>query len=99
LRIEDGLAPGDEFLQEINSGLVHHPLVMVLSRRKGQIVREPLLNLSRPSDLWAPLLDGAADLLSEREVHRIRKCEACVPFLRHQQEGLAALVQYEYLWQ
>jgi predicted RNA-binding Zn ribbon-like protein len=78
LRIEDGLAPGDEFLQEINSGLVHHPPVMVLSRRKGQIVREPLLNLSRPSDLWAPLLDGAADLLSEREVHRIRKCEACV---------------------
>ena len=28
--------------------------------------------------LWAPIIDGAADLLSETEPSRIRKCESCV---------------------
>jgi predicted RNA-binding Zn ribbon-like protein len=78
LRMEGGLAPADEFVQEVNAGLLRHPPATVLRRYEGQIVREPLFEPKRPADLWAPLLDAAADLLSEPETGRLRKCESCV---------------------
>ncbi len=78
LRMEVGLVPSDEFLQEINTGLVQHPPVTALHRREGKVVRESLFDPKRPADLWASFLNEAADLLSEPESHRIRQCEACV---------------------
>ncbi len=78
LHIEAGLAPPEEFIRELNAGLLQHPPITTLHARKGQIVREPLFDPEQPADLWAPILDGAADLLSEPESHRIRQCEACV---------------------
>ena len=78
LRMEGGSPPSDEFVQEVNSGLLHHSPIMALRKREGRIVREPLFEPKRPADLWAPILDGAADLLSEPESERIRQCEACV---------------------
>lgn len=78
LRIERGSAPSDEFIREVNEGLIAHPLIMALRKREGQIVREPVFNPRRPTDLWAPIFDEAAELLSEPEPRRIRKCEACV---------------------
>jgi predicted RNA-binding Zn ribbon-like protein len=78
LRLESGSVPPDEFIREVNEGLIAHPPVMALNKREGQIYREPLLNPKRPTDLWSPILDGTADLLSEPETHRIRQCEACV---------------------
>ena len=78
LGIEDGSAPSEEFLQEVNRGLQQHPLIAALRRHEGQIVREPRIELKRPSDLWTFFYDGAADLLSEPESQRIRQCEACV---------------------
>ena len=38
------------------------------------------LKLQKPADLRAPILDGAADLLSEQDTHRLRQCEACVVY-------------------
>ncbi len=78
LRIERGLTPSEEFVRLVNAGLVQHPAASVLREGGGRIVREPLLDLKEPSDLWALFFDGAADLLSEPESRRIRKCEACV---------------------
>ena len=78
LRMEAGSPPSDEFVQEVNSGLLEHPPILSLRKREGRIVREPLFDPKRPTDLWTPFLDGAADLLSEPENDRIRQCEACV---------------------
>jgi predicted RNA-binding Zn ribbon-like protein len=78
LRIEGGSAPSDAFIEEVNRGLLQYPPAKVLRKQKGRIVREPLFNLERPTDLWTLILDGAADLLSEPEIHRIRQCERCV---------------------
>lgn len=78
LRMEGGSPPSDEFVQEVNAGLLRYPLIMTLRKRESRIVRVPLFEPKRPTDLWAPILDGAADLLSEPEGQRIRKCEACV---------------------
>jgi predicted RNA-binding Zn ribbon-like protein len=76
--IEGGSPPSDEFVQEVNSGLQQHPPIMVLRKREGRIVREPLFEPKQPTDLWAPILDGAADLLSESQSARLRQCESCV---------------------
>ena len=78
VRMEGGSAPSDEFVQEVNSGLLQHPPILVLRKREGGIVREPLFEPKRPADLWAPILDGTADLLSEPQSARLRQCETCV---------------------
>ena len=78
VRMECGSAPSDEFVQEVNAGLLQYPLIMALRKREGRIVREPFFEPKRPADIWAPILSGAADLLSEPESDRIRQCEACV---------------------
>jgi|GEM_PF-1338920 len=78
LQIEGGSTPPDEFIHEVNAGLAKHPPIMALRRREGQIIREPLFEPKQPIDLWAPILDAAADLLSEPETGRLRKCEGCV---------------------
>lgn len=77
-RLEAGLLPSHEFVEEINAGLVRHPLAIRLRKRDGQITRETFFDPQQPSDLWAPIFDGVADLLSQPEVHRIRQCEACI---------------------
>ena len=57
LRMEGGSPPSDEFVQEVNLGLLQHPRILALNKRKGRIVREPFFEPKRPTDLWAPILD------------------------------------------
>jgi predicted RNA-binding Zn ribbon-like protein len=78
LRMEGGSVPSDEFIQEVNRGLLQHPPATVLRKQEERIVREQLFDLERPTDLWKLIFDDAADLLSEPEFHRIRQCEACI---------------------
>jgi predicted RNA-binding Zn ribbon-like protein len=77
LRMEGGSAPSDAFLQELNARLLEHPLNTSLRKRGAVIVRESLYDLREPADLWAPITNGVADLLSEALTSRIRKCESC----------------------
>jgi predicted RNA-binding Zn ribbon-like protein len=77
-RMEAGSAPSEEFLREVNLGLLQHPSTFALRKRDGRMVREQYFELKRPSDLWAPIFNGVADLLSEPDTKRIRQCEACV---------------------
>jgi predicted RNA-binding Zn ribbon-like protein len=78
VRMESGLLPSDEFVREVNAGLLQHPPATKLRKREGRMVRELHFDPQRPKDLLAPIVDGAADLLGEPEMHRLRKCESCV---------------------
>jgi predicted RNA-binding Zn ribbon-like protein len=78
MRIESGSLPPDSFLAEVNSLLLRYPPNTSLNRRDGKILREPLFAPRKPSDFWAPIINAAADLLSETETSRLRKCESCV---------------------
>lgn len=78
LHIESGAAPSDEFVKELNMRLLKYPPQTSLCKQNGRVVRVPLFAPQKPTDLWAPIVDGAADLLSEPEIRRIRQCEACI---------------------
>lgn len=78
LRLEAGSTPADEFVQEVNAGLLRHPRASELRKREGRIVRLPLFDPQQPVDMWSPIFEGAAELLSEPDIHRLRQCEACV---------------------
>jgi predicted RNA-binding Zn ribbon-like protein len=78
LRIESGSTPSDAFVTEVNSLLLRYPLPALLHKRDGKVIRETSFELSRPTDLWAPIIDATADLLAETQSSRIRKCESCV---------------------
>jgi predicted RNA-binding Zn ribbon-like protein len=78
LRMEDGSAPGEAFLAEVNLLLMRHPFPALLHKRDGNVIREKSFELRRPTDLWAPIIDATANLLAESDLSRIRKCESCV---------------------
>ena len=77
-RIESGHAPAEDFIKELNSRLVEYPLQTALRKEHGRLVREVRFTPRKPADFWAPIIDSAADLLSESNTSRIRKCESCV---------------------
>jgi predicted RNA-binding Zn ribbon-like protein len=76
--MEGGTAPSDEFIREVNARLLQYPPHTSLRRRDGVIIRELLFDPQEPADLWAPVIDGVANLMSETEISRVRKCESCV---------------------
>jgi len=78
LRIESETLPTDTFLAEVNSLLLQYPRHTLLRKRDGRVIRETLSELRKPVDLWAPIVDATANLLTETESSRIRKCESCV---------------------
>jgi predicted RNA-binding Zn ribbon-like protein len=78
LRMERGVAPADQFIKEVNDRLLQHPAHTSLRKHGGTIVRESLFDPRKPSDLWTPIVDAAAELLAETDRSRIRKCESCV---------------------
>jgi predicted RNA-binding Zn ribbon-like protein len=78
LRIESGHVPAEDFIEEVNLRLERYPLQSVLRKEGGRLVREVQFAPRKPMDLWAPIMDAAADLLSESDPVRIRKCESCV---------------------
>lgn len=77
-RMEGGGTPSDEFLKEVNARLLEYPPRRALHKREGRIVAEPIFDPRRPADLWAPIIQGTAELLSEEQTERLRKCESCV---------------------
>ena len=78
VRIENGSPPADGFLAEVNSLLLQYPRRTSLHKRDGKVIRETLFEPRKPTDLWAPIVDATADLLTETDSSRIRKCESCV---------------------
>jgi predicted RNA-binding Zn ribbon-like protein len=78
IRIENGHIPAEDFINEVNSRLERYPLQTVLRREDGKLVREAQFRPRTPADFWAPIINAAADVLSEANTSRIRKCESCV---------------------
>jgi predicted RNA-binding Zn ribbon-like protein len=78
LRIESGTLPSDVFVSEVNSLLLQYPRHTSLRERDSKLVRETIVEFHKPTDLWAPIAEATADLLTETQLSRIRKCEACV---------------------
>jgi len=78
LRIESGVPPSEAFLSEVNGLLLQYPRHTSLRKRNGTFVRETILELSKPDDLWVVMADATADLLTDTETSRIRRCETCV---------------------
>lgn len=78
VRLEAGATPSDGFVKEVNARLREHPPRTALRKRGGRILMEPVFGAQRPADLWAPIIQGTAELLSEPQTERLRKCESCV---------------------
>ncbi len=78
LRMEAGAMPSDDFLKEINARLLQYPPYTALRKRDSRIVMETFFDPQEPADLWAPIIQGTADLLSEAQTQRLRQCESCV---------------------
>ena len=78
LRIESGSLPTDAFLDEVRSLLLQYPRRTSLHKRDGMIVQEMWFEPRKPTDLWVPIINGAADLLTETDPSRLRKCESCI---------------------
>ena len=78
VRMEAGATPSDDFLREVNTRLLEYPPRTALRKREGRVVIEPIFEPREPADLWAPIVQGVADLLSETQTPRLRQCESCV---------------------
>src|ERR1700730_12725657 len=64
VRIENGSTPTDTFLTEVNSLLLQHPRHISLHKRDGKVIRETLFQPRKPTDLWGPIIDATANLLT-----------------------------------
>jgi predicted RNA-binding Zn ribbon-like protein len=75
---EAGEAVSARFLAEVNRLLEKYPARIALSAAGGKLQREVLFEPSTPSEVWAPIAAATADLLTEVDPSRIRKCESCI---------------------
>lgn len=78
LRMENGSAPTDAFVAEVNARLLEYPVQTLLFKQHGEIVRKAFFEPHMPTDVWALLMDATANLLTETNASRIRKCESCI---------------------
>ena len=76
LRLEAGLMPGDTFLAEVNVLLMEYPQRASVSKQGSKVLLNVFFEPRKPEDVWAPIVGATAELLSEVEPSRIRKCES-----------------------
>ncbi len=76
LRLEYGLAPENDFLEEMNLLLRNYPQRTAITRRGARLSLNPFFEARTPEDLWAPILAATTELLCVLEASRIRKCES-----------------------
>jgi predicted RNA-binding Zn ribbon-like protein len=75
---EAGEAVSARFLAELNRLLEKYPTRIALSAAGGKLQREVLFEPATPAEVWAPIAAATADLLTEVDPSRIRKCESCI---------------------
>jgi predicted RNA-binding Zn ribbon-like protein len=78
IRQEEGLSVSETFIAELNSLLKQHPSVIALQRKGKKLGLEAAFEPEKPNDLWAPIANAVAALLSDVPPGRVRKCEACI---------------------
>lgn len=77
LKIEHGSAVSPDFVACVNEHLEHHPLVSHLSMQRGVISKGTLFAPKCPGDAFGPLAEDIAQLLTNRDPQRLRKCSSC----------------------
>jgi predicted RNA-binding Zn ribbon-like protein len=77
LKLEQGLAVTPAFVECINKHLKQNPSVIQLSIQNGVISKGTLFEPKRPSDVFGPLAEDVAQLLTDRDLQRLRKCSGC----------------------
>lgn len=75
---EKGAIVRNHTLHEINELMSKHPMLTKIRREAGKLGSVKWFPLQHPDDLFAPLADAAANLFSEVDPARVRKCEHCV---------------------
>jgi predicted RNA-binding Zn ribbon-like protein len=77
-QIELGSHESGGFIKAINRLLIRHPYVDQLVGRESGLQRCKRFTPESPEDVFAPLADAVADLVTNTDRQRIRKCKNCV---------------------
>jgi len=64
-------------VRELNDSMSQHPMMKKIRSDAGKLVTVQWFALRRPSDLFAPLGSAAANLFTDLNAGRVRKCEHC----------------------
>ena len=78
LQQEAGEAISARFLAELKRLLEQYPTRIALSATGRTLRREVVFEPSTPLEVWAPIAAATADLLTEVDPSRVRKCESCI---------------------
>lgn len=65
-------------LHELNELMSKHPMLTKIRTEAGKLATTQWFPSQRPDDLFAPIASAAANLFSEVNPARVRKCEHCV---------------------
>jgi predicted RNA-binding Zn ribbon-like protein len=77
IRQEAGLPVSETFVSEVNLLLEKHRARVALRRKVAKSEREVVFEPRGPEDIWEPIAAAAAELLSDIQRLRVRKCESC----------------------
>lgn len=77
MEADASLGAGAGFIKELNRLLMAHPYVDQVVRAESGLRRRKQFMAEHPEDVLAPLADAIADLLTNMNRSRIRKCPSC----------------------
>jgi predicted RNA-binding Zn ribbon-like protein len=87
-KLEHGSDVSPAFVVCVNEHLKNHPLVAHLSLQDGTLSKGTLFEPKRPGDVFGPLAEDIAQLLTDHHPQRLRKCSSCaVHFLDTSKKG------------
>jgi predicted RNA-binding Zn ribbon-like protein len=78
LQMEAGTVPSPAFIAKVNELLLAHPHIDQVIRTDFGLGRGKRFDPQVPLDIFAPIADNVASLLTIPDKSRLRKCECCV---------------------
>ena len=77
-QMESGSSPSRAFLAEVNRLLAQHPRAGEIIASDSGLVNRKRFSPETPSDVFAPVVDSVASLLTLSDKSRLRKCGSCI---------------------
>jgi predicted RNA-binding Zn ribbon-like protein len=78
VQMEAGAAPSAAFIAKVNELLSAHPYIDEVVRKDSGLDRGKRFEPQRPPDVFAPVMDSVATLLTMDDKSRLRKCGNCI---------------------
>ena len=78
IQMEGGAAPSASFIAKVNELLSAHPYIDEVIQTHSGLVRGTRFEPQIPLDVFAPIVDSVATLLTMPDKSRLRKCESCI---------------------